>query len=370
MKQDTNDKLTLYMIGHAPDAHYLRRLLDTIKPIVRGIAFVNTDDKADCRTVIEQSGIPHVVKTLTYHNRADFNFSECRNMAMDMAQDAFGGWLMWLDCDDMVDRPERILTTIQAYPGKDGYAFPYDVGAQQDNIFKTRIHRHSGWRWTRKVHEELVPENKEPLITLFRDIIVTHSPDEGKSNHDFHISLLEQDGDTDPNAMAYLMKEHFHQNRHQQAIEWAHKVIENHPRDIEVYAAHLTAGVCHAGLEDMETALDDWNKAIRVMPHRREAHYYIAEVYASRGYGWMEKALAYVASCNAQIDTHMPGQNRAIYACAGYKLHAKILQAMGYHEQAHEVIHRAKEFDDEAKDIARDIEARLRENAIERRDAA
>ena len=369
MKQDTKDKLTLYMIGHAPDANYLRRLLAVMKPVIRGIAFVNTDATDDCRKVVEESGIPSAVRDVRYANRKDFNFSECRNMALDLAEDVFGGWLIWLDCDDLPDRPERILDAMKAHPGKDGYALPYDVGPQQDNIFKTRIHRHQGWRWVRKVHEELVPEKERPCITLFKDIVVKHAPDEGKSNHDFHVSLLEQDT-KDPNSMSYLMKEHFNQNRHREAIKWAHKVIANHPRDFEVYAAHVTAGICHAGLEDMDAAIDEWQRAIRVMPQRREAHYYIAEVYAGRGYEWMPKALAYVAACNAQIDTHMPGQNRNIYACAGYKLHAKILHVMGYQEEAHQVIHRAKEFDDEAKEIVREIENRLKKNAIEQRDAA
>ena len=47
----TRDKLTLYLIGHAPDAGYLKRLLEQVKPIIKHVCFVCTDDKPDCHEV-------------------------------------------------------------------------------------------------------------------------------------------------------------------------------------------------------------------------------------------------------------------------------------------------------------------------------
>lgn len=370
MKHDTSDKLTLYMIGHAPDAGYLKRLIDGVRPIIRGIAFVNTDETDTCRKVLEDSGIPFAYAKLTYSDRSRFNFSECRNMAMDLAEKSFGGWLVWLDCDDVIEHPELILSTMQANPGADCYALPYDVSPDFDNVWKMRIHRHQGFRWQRKIHEELIPKKKNPKIVLMKDIPVKHMPDKSKSNHDFHISLLEQEADQDPNALAYLAKEHFNRNRHAECLKWAGRVISEHPIESEVYQAQLTAGLCHIALENSQAALHIWHDAIKTDPTRREAYYYIAETLAQQGGESTRKALGYAAACNAQIDRRIPGQNRNVYFTAGYKLHALIMLEVGYIEQAHEIIHRCKDFDDEAKQITLKIESRLLDAAIKQRDAA
>lgn len=366
VKPDTSDKLTLYVIGHAPDAKLLERLLAQLKPILRGVAFINTDKKQDCEQVLQASGIDYAIEQKTYANRKDFDFSECRNMALKLAAERFGGWLLWLDCDDTVSEPQKLIELMQKHR-HEAYALPYDVSESCGNILKVRVHKSDGWHWVNKVHEELRCDKDAPDVAALRDFTIKHEPGE-KSNHDFHIELLIQQPD-DPNHCAYIAKEFFNSNRYEESIKWAEKVIKIHPFEIEQYNCLIIAGVSYHRTQQNEQAELCFKQAAALLPQRREAYFYLAVLYGTKGGEWTAKGLGYAAACNAQIDFAQPGQNAAIYRSAGYKIHAQYLHKLGQLNQAHSVIQRAKDVDDEVKEMTLAIESDMKNRAIERRAA-
>ena len=322
-----NDKLVLYMIGHAPDAHYLERLLKGIKGAVDHLCFVNTDDTDDCLRVIEASGIPFDYEIHTFPERSKFDFSVVRNRGRLMAE-KIGGWSFWLDCDDVIDHPERIKKGM-AKAGGEVFAMPYDVGKAADNLFKIRIHGPGEWHWVNPVHEELVPQKrreKKREAILLRDIKVRHAPDEGKSNHDFHIDLLKESIRMAPADYCYLAKEHFNKCKFEDAVPWIEKALAIHDVSIEIYNLWIMLAIASGKIEQEDAMIEALHQAIKERPHRREAYFYLSEYYGKKGGKLVEKGLAYIRACNAQKDSREPLQHAAVYQINGLKLHARYLQ--------------------------------------------
>ena len=113
-------------------------------------------------------------------------------MALEMALEN-DGWCFWLDCDDTIENPELILETMEN-SDYDCYLMPYKINHLSGNLNKIRIHK-AGWKWVGKVHEEVVPQVEDQSKVrgfLIDQVPVVHAPDDGKSNHDFHISLLKE----------------------------------------------------------------------------------------------------------------------------------------------------------------------------------
>lgn len=358
-------KPSLYLIGHSPDALFLERLLSQVKPHIDGIAFVNTDDTDTCRNILEKSGIKYFYETQTFAERSQFDFSLCRNRALNLARKHFDGWLMWLDLDDTITGLDRLTGLMQQHQHA-AYALPYDVADTCDNVIKVRIHRGDKWKWIGRVHEELICEGEKPDVAVLRDVVVKHEPKD-KSNHDFHIELLKAEGDH-PNNQAYIAKEYFNTFRYAEAIEWAEKAIAHHPYETEQYNCLLIAGVSYHRTGNNEAAEHCFKQALHILPHRREAYFYLSML-CSLDEKKQAQALGYAAACNAQIDTHEAGQNAVIYNSAGYLVHAELLLNSGRPNQAHNVICRAKWIDDEVRKLTLKIEEAMKQNAIARRAA-
>lgn len=357
VQRNPNGKLILYLIGHGPDAKYLDRLLGQLKGHIEALAFVNTDDTDDCRKVITKHGIPFEYDCVQFSDRKDFDFSLCRNRALKLAKGLVKDedtWLLWLDCDDVVCAPESILEAIR---GKDAvaFAFPYDVSAATDNIRKIRVHKPEEWKWINKVHEELVHTTEtQPSIAYCPSVVVQHKPDEDKSNHDFHISLLQEGCRNAPNEYAYIGKEYFNRLQFDEALPWLLKAAAIHDWPNEVYQSWLYAGyIALNHLKDADKAEEWLTKASQVLPQRREAWYFLAQLHARKeDVKSMRKALAYVSCCNAQIDEHQAMQHKGIYERDGYLLHAEILLKYGLKKQARSVLDKVKEHDAGYQELA------------------
>lgn len=359
----TSDKLTLVMIGHSPDAHYLTRLLDQIKPIIKRICFVNTDDTNDCFNVLFASDLEFDIKTKIYKKRKDFHFSECRNLALSMTEP--GEWCIWFDCDDQVPEPQRILDDIARFPDGDGYLLPYNVNGRYDNLNKLRVFRAGEFHWVGKVHEELIAtsDKSKPRLYILQNCMVVHSPDDGKSNHEFHLSLLRNDSNATDDTTLYIGRENFNLGYFYEAYEPLAYCARNHKYKHVQYECLLK--LAHVDRADGNIAIceDRLKDAITIQPHRREAYYFLAELLGILGKDRLKEGLAYISAANAQLDFHELGQDEIIYKRQCYKLHAKYLQAFNYYKPALAAINRIKpEFmDDEARNIKEEIEECLRQ---------
>lgn len=367
-KNTRADKLTLYMIGHDPDAHYLPALFEQLEPIVKRINFVVTDNEKGCVTALRESGILYNITHYVPQARDKFDFSLARNRALSMCP--LNEWCMWLDCDDWIENPERILEGIaKANDDITGFLIPYNVSDSQSNIVKLRIHKRGAWKWKNRIHEELVPVEKDakPPLAMLHGTEVIHRPKKGKSNHKWHISLLKDSVKNTPNDFAYLMKEHLNIGEWEACLDWARKTFAVHPINVERFNAKLFEGISLANLDREEEAIAAFHGAIEVRPWRREPYFFLAEIMGEKGDDYLHNGLGYISACNALIDLREPGQNGLIYELLGYKLHARFLQKFGYYEAAHGVMMKAKRLDDEAKDIIKEIEEAMKEKATKER---
>jgi len=358
------DRLVLYLIGYAPDAHYLERLLKSMKGAVDHLCFVNTDETDDCLRVIEASGIPFDYDVQTFPERSQFDFSLVRNKARVMAEQR-GDWVMWLDCDDEIEKPERIKEAM-ARIGGEAFAMPYKVTSAIGNLIKIRIHKPGEWHWVNPVHEELVPQDrseKKRNVTLFRDIEVQHLPDKGKSNHDFHISLLKESAKTAPADYCYLAKEHFNKCDFEGAVPWIKKALAIHDVSIEIYNLWIMLAISSSRLDEDDAMIEALHEAIKERPHRREAYFYLSEYYGKKGGKLVEKGLAYIKCCNAQEDKREPLQHASIYHILSYKLHARYLQTIKDYKGAIEMAGRIEDPDEETEQIIEECKSAIEQVA-------
>lgn len=354
-KQKVKDKLNLYLIGYSPDVKYLKRLLSQVKPIVKSLSFVCTDDKDDCLEVIKESGIPYQFERMTFPTRQDFDFSLARNKAREMAS-KHSGWLFWLDCDDTIENPEKILELMEEYSGKDAYGLPYIVNEKSGNLFKIRIHK-EGWEWRNKVHEELISETKDREVLVISECPVLHSPDEGKSNHDFHISLLKKNIESSEADYTYLAKEYFNSVRIDEAIPYIKKAIAIHSYPHEIYNLWCMLGISYGVKNDSDNAIKAFSSAISVSPYRKEAYFHLAELYGKLGDNDnLKKGFGYICACTSQLDFGEPLQNTDIYNITGYLLHARYLQKFNRYKEALKMLDKIKEEYPEVESTRKEIE--------------
>ena len=339
------DKLTLYLIGHSPDAKYLERLIENVKPIIRGIGFVNTDDKRDCLEVLKKCGVPYVYESHVFEDRADFDFSLARNKAMEIAYETYGGWLFWLDCDDLIEAPEKIIEGMNKYEAE-AFALPYDCGQNIDNVTKFRIHQYGDWDWFGPIHEELKYNNndKQAEVIVLRKCIVKHSPGEEKSNHDFHISLLKRQLQESEAYHTYVAKEYFNSCRFSEAIEWIRKALAIHSFSHEKYNLWIMLGISRIKLNEPQEAIKAFEQAARERPHRKEAYYFLAELYLQmpEDASTLLTGFGYASNCVAQLDFKEPLQYGQIYNTESWAIYALYLQRRKDFDSALKVAEKAE----------------------------
>jgi len=344
------------MIGHGPDAKYLARLLPQLDGIIDGFSFVNTDETNDCFNVIKAHKLEakhkyaYYLDDITWENRKDFDFSKARNLALKNAwnlivdNEIIEPFAMWLDCDDTIADPQKLLQAIIDNYNAAGLIFSYNVNAANANIRKIRLHRISGWQWINKVHEELRYTTQEkPELVVCPDVEIVHSPDDDKSNHEFHIELLKEGCRDAPNQYAYIGKEYFNRGNYEEALPWLLQTAQIHDWPNEKYIAWLYAGyIALNHLKDNDRAEEYLFKAVRAQPQRREAWFFLAQICVRIGDKRMREALAYISCCNAQIDEKQAMQNDLIYNRDCYLLHAEILLIYGLKKQAGQCLDKVK----------------------------
>tara|TARA_S200002703_G_C3773034_1_gene237961 strand:+ start:112 stop:1287 length:1176 start_codon:yes stop_codon:yes gene_type:complete len=390
VKHNTNDStkdrienlnengLFLYMIGHAPDAHYLDRLLNQVGPILGGLSFVNTDDETDCFEVLKKhqsyNGLQFFYENYVFADRAKFDFSLVRNMALKNAQKTWPNqWYFWLDCDDTIEDPERIIDLLTKHPGGEAYGLPYNVGPRATNLFKVRIHRGEKWHWANKVHEELTQgPGEQSKVTVFRDVEVVHAPDDFKSNHDFHISLLLDSVKNAPNEIAYLGKEYFNKGDHESALPWLQKASALAANEFEAYNLQILTGISLFNTNSEDLAIEEFEKAKKNRPWRREAYFYLAEILGKQG-GEKNLKLGFANICsgNAQPDMQEPLQHGEVYISLGWKLQASYLKTFNRFAAAHEALQNIPQemWDEGTQSLFAEIEKGMKEQALKEREA-
>mgnify|MGYP003113438347 CR=1 FL=1 len=353
-KPKHKDKLNLYLIGRSPDVKYLERLLSQVKSIVKTISFICTDNENDCLEVIKASGIDYQFDRMVFPKREDFDFSKARNRALELASKN-EGWLFWLDCDDTIKNPDNIISQMEANSGKDCYGLPYNVNESSGNLWKIRIHKANQFYWVNRVHEELMPLSEKPndvQCLILSDCPVYHSPDDGKSNHDFHISLLKKDIKQHEADYCYISKEYFNSCRYEEAIEWINKTIPIHSYPHEIYNLYVMLGNSYRLLDKFDKAVESFTLGINHSPYRKECYYCLAEMYGTKeDEESLWKGLGYIRACVNQLDKKEPLQNSLVYGDYQYKLEAMYLNKFNNPELALKSLDKVKDQTKEVEEI-------------------
>lgn len=281
MKHD----LSIYLIAGNEEA-YIERCLKSFAPaakemvvcIARGSA---TPDKT------EEIALAHGARVIHYKNKkTDWpfidNFAEARNLALQACSCEFQAWV---DADDIMadDGVATIEYAIDELIKRDGHlvALKYWVENAALCPLREEISRKGTCEWRNRVHETLVAHDPSKMFGLDK-IWRIHKPHGyKKTSADRNFKILEDELKGTPHALYYQQQEYFLSGQHAKAIESGKRALAFPDLDETLkYDVLLNLGRCHA--EESER-LKYLGQAMTCQPERREAYYYAALLYASKG---------------------------------------------------------------------------------------
>lgn len=201
------------------------------------------------------------------------NFGEARNQAFAKAYELAGkdGWVMWADCDDVIDprMVEPHLKAIAECPDEyDWILTDYVIPEQSKRAPRERFFRyHTAW-WHRPVHENAQP-TKDVKVYLRRDLEIIHQPPVGHRNSsERNRRILTHQDRMTSHFKFYLHYENFIAGNKELAAKYGSEALAMGDLDginryeILLNCANLTTG---------ETAINLARQAKELAPDRREA---------------------------------------------------------------------------------------------------
>lgn len=216
------------------------------------------------------------------------DFSAARNVSFDLASYA---WRFWLDTDDTLSDPERLRDAIGAldvshWPlPQAALAMPYyygfdDHGNPVTILTRTRaVYWPHGWRWVRRVHEDLQPARPVEMAKT-ADLAVVHRPAPMEEGADppavRNLRILELELAADPGdarTIQYLGHQHFALQNWTEAARYYEAYLERAPVTIEAWqAAHFLA-LSYRNLERYREAAAAEFRAIEMAPEYADPWY-------------------------------------------------------------------------------------------------
>jgi glycosyltransferase involved in cell wall biosynthesis len=206
------------------------------------------------------------------------DFAAARNMSFALAidQPEPPDWLMWMDCDDILeDGMGEIIKSAVADCKEDWILADYWLPQHGKPVPRERLFRRGTAAWVNGVHEKCVPISDDPTsetlkVRVRRDIRITHDPLPGKSGsqeRNMNI-LLWRDKETQ-HIKFYLHYENFLLSRREDAIQYGLEALRLHDLD-GVYRYEVLMNMALLA-EKNEHGQDLLKRAIKVCEHRREA---------------------------------------------------------------------------------------------------
>jgi hypothetical protein len=225
--------------------------------------------------VCTELGLPF--KILHYTNEVEFdhvdNFGKARQMGWSAAEKTRAKYLMWADCDDILDdgaiEPLRNFATEGKY---DIFICPYNVRGGvvvQQQVLRERVVRNnkkSYWRYA--IHEQL-GFKKQATYTIAKDIVFWHRPLATKGGgRDRNTNILSREVRDASRNYFYLHQEAFEGRQVAKAKTFGHAALNCTDLGVlEQYEILLNLAQC----EDGPIAKKYAAEAFAVMPDRREA---------------------------------------------------------------------------------------------------
>jgi len=217
------------------ESHHIETMLGAFAPafdelsLVRAIGAKAPDDTVDkARAWCAANGKDFVFSEhLNQHGTEKWDhvdsFADARNQAFGQGT---GDWLVWADCDDVLDQSSGTLRQVlAAMPEYAAMArFPYDVRGTGKKLHRERAIRRAsfkaGRKWHNDVHENLLllPGDKHGD---FPAPVWVHAPTEIKRENRFrNLRILSRAASNAATDYFYIHQEHFCNQNTAQAIEY------------------------------------------------------------------------------------------------------------------------------------------------------
>jgi len=263
---------------------YVERLLEAFAPafdelsLVRAIGSKEADDtvmRAD--TWCQSNGKDFIFSDYKNGLGAEKwdhvdSFASARNQSF---RQSTGEWLVWADCDDVVERPEQLRKELEEAEERTVMIrFPYDVRGTNKKLFRERAVRRTafedGRHWCNDVHENLLIRHGDHHIDRSAPVWV-HFPNQVKpENRARNIRILERSASEAATQYFYLHQEFYCQGNRDKALKFGRIAVSfaNLPPAFR-YEAFLNLGRMANGAGD---AVDDIMRALEVFPWCREAY--------------------------------------------------------------------------------------------------
>lgn len=281
MKHD----LSIYLIAGNEEA-YIGRCLESFKPVAKEfVVCIARGSSAPDKT--EEIALALGARVVHYQNqKADWpfvdDFSAARNTALNACSCEFQAWV---DADDIMaeDGVATIEAAIDELIARDAHlvALKYWVENAALCPLREEVSKKGTCEWKNRVHETLIAKDQSKMFGIDK-IWRIHKPHGyKKTSADRNFKILEDELKGTPHALYYQQQEYFLSGQHAKAIESGKRALAFPDLDETLkYDVLLNLGRCHP---DENERLKYLGEAVTCQPERREAHYYAALLYASKG---------------------------------------------------------------------------------------
>ena len=210
------------------------------------------------------------------------DFAAARNQSFRIGSSAVGqdGWLMWLDCDDVID--DRHVQKFQEaikHP-EDWILCDYVLPDHGKVVIRERLFRCGSAAWVNAVHEKCVPvsmdDNQQTIkVRVIKEMSVIHLPLESKSgSQERNLTILKWRDNETQHIKFYLHYENYLLGKKEEAIKYGLEAAALSNLDaVYRYEILINLALLAGKNEHGQEMLRD---AIKLEPNRREALHCLA----------------------------------------------------------------------------------------------
>lgn len=290
------------------EEHHIERMLDSFSPAFDELSLVRAIGARQPDRTLSIARDWCEAKDKTFRFREHLNqpgsehwehvdsFGEARNEAF---RQGTGDWLIWCDCDDLLDNADRLKEVLAGLPDEVSMArFLYDVRGTSKKLFRERAIRRTvfeaGRKWHHDVHENLLLLAGDKHIDL-DDPVWIHAPLEVKrENRHRNLRILRNSVRDAASQYFYIHQEHYCSGNFKAAEEFGKLAISMpNLQDSFKYEALLNVARCCGNHRE---SINYCLQAHGVFPWCREALNALILLYFEKGdrqraYYWAERAL-------------------------------------------------------------------------------
>jgi glycosyltransferase involved in cell wall biosynthesis len=257
------------------------------------------------------------------------DFAAARNQAFRIGMAQGADWLMWMDCDDVLEEGMgEAIRNACAETAEDWILAEYVLPLHGKAVWRERLFRNGTAAWFYGIHEKCVPVTNDPdkdslKVRVRRDIKITHDPIGEKSgSQERNLNILRWRYQEAQHLAFYLHYEHYLLGKRDEAVRYGLEAMRM--KDLDgVYRYEIMINL--ALLADKnEHAQDLCKRAIKLSPDRREAYNILALLQMD-----MNQAREAVATCEKCLTIPTPRIQEWTHRpdCYGWKGEASLAWA-------------------------------------------